>query len=119
MSGFRGYPNDPSCFIDDLVLSIHGFCEEDGGGKLEIGQDCCNSFPKNRIPEAAWANVFLVGDMLRKFDGATVIQRTTAYAVRMKGHVIALESRKFRNIPGSAQRSLRGTCVLCKRFMFC
>ena len=30
----------------------------------------------------------------------------------MKGHVIAPESRKVRNIPGSAQRSLRGTSVL-------
>ena len=29
----------------------------------------------------------------------------------MKGHVIALKSRKVRNIPGSAQLSLRGTFV--------
>ena len=47
--------------------------------------------------------------MPRKFDGATVVERAAAYAVRVKGHVIALESRKVRNISGSAQRSLRGT----------
>jgi hypothetical protein len=40
-----------------------------------------------------------------------VIERAAAYAVRVKCHVIALESRKIRNIPGSAQHSVRGTSV--------
>ena len=57
-----------------------------------------------------------VGDMPRKFDGAAVIARAAAYAVRMNGHVIALESKEVCNIPGSAQCPLRGSslCVLCK-----
>ena len=57
------------------------------------------------------ATVFRVGDMPRKFDGATVIEHTAAYAIRVKAHVIVFESRKVRNISGSAQRSLRVTFV--------
>ena len=49
---------------------------------------------------------FWVGDMPRQ------VRRSygglAAYAARVKGHVIALESKKVRNIPGSAQRSLPG-----------
>ena len=121
MLGFRGCPSYPSGLHDGLVPSIHGFCEEDGGGKLHLCQDFYNSLSKNRISEAALANGFRIGDMTRKFDGATVIEGAAAYAVRVKGHVIALELRKVRNIPGSAQRSPRGTTlhVLCKRFVFC
>ena len=47
--------------------------------------------------------------MPRKFDGATVVESAASCAVRVKGHVIAPESQKVRNISGSAQRVLRGT----------
>ena len=49
--------------------------------------------------------------MPRKSDGAKVIERTAADAVRVNGNVIVLESKKVRKISGSAQRSLRGTFV--------
>ena len=42
MSEFRGYPNDPGGLLDGLVLSVHGFCKEDGG-KLHVCKDCYNS----------------------------------------------------------------------------
>ena len=58
-------------------------------------------------------NVFWVGEMRRKFDGATVVERAAACAARVKGHVIIItrESRKARNISGSAQRVPRGTSM--------
>ena len=56
-------------------------------------------------------NVFFVGEMPRTFDGATVVERAAACAVRVKGHVITPESRKVCNISGSGQRVLRGTSM--------
>ena len=56
-------------------------------------------------------NVFFVGEMPRTFDGATVVERAAACAVRVKGHLIAPESRKVRKISGSAQRVPRGTSM--------
>ena len=56
-------------------------------------------------------NVFGVGEMPRKFDGASVVERAAACAVRVKGRVIAPESQKVRNISGSARRLPRGTSV--------
>ena len=49
--------------------------------------------------------------MPRKIDGANVVERAAACAVRLKGHVITPESRKVRNISGSAQRVLRVTSM--------
>ena len=72
MSEFRGYPNEPGGLLDGLVLSIRGFSKEDGG-KLHVCKDCYNSSSQNKIPEKALANGFWVGDMPRKFDGATVV----------------------------------------------
>ena len=113
MSKFRDYPNGPGGLLDGLVLRVHGFCKEDWrhGGKLHVCKDCYNSSSKNNIPGTALANGVWVGDMPRKSNGATVVERAAAYAVRMKGHVIALESRTVRNIPGSAKCSLLGTSV--------
>ena len=42
MSEFRDYPNDPGLLLDVFVLSIHGFCEEDGG-KRHACKDCYSS----------------------------------------------------------------------------
>ena len=36
MSEFRGYPNDPGGLLDGSVLSVHGFCKEEDGGKLHV-----------------------------------------------------------------------------------
>ena len=41
-----------------------------------------------------------------------MIERAAAYAFRVKSRGIAIESKKVRTIPGSAQRSLRDACVL-------
>ena len=54
---------------------------------------------KTMFFETALSNGVEVGDLSRKFDGATVVERAAAYAVRVKGHVIAPESSKVRNIP--------------------
>ena len=64
-----------------------------------------------KIPEAALMNVFRVGEKPRKCDGATVVERAAACAVRVKGPVITPESREVRNISGSAQRVLRVTSM--------
>ncbi|CAN0511129.1 unnamed protein product, partial [Laminaria digitata] len=69
------------------------------------------SLKVDRIPEAALANGFWVGKLPAKFDSATKVERAAAYPTRVKEHVVALESRRMRNIPGSAQRSSRGTSV--------
>ena len=72
MSALRGYPNDPGGLLDGLVLSVHGFCKEDGGN-LHVCKDCYDSLSKIYISETALANGVWVGDMPRKFDGATVV----------------------------------------------
>lgn len=90
---------------------MHGFDEKNNRGKLHVCKDCHKFLISRIIPEAALAKGFWVGNMPSKFDGATVIERAAAYAVHVKGHVIALKSRKVRNIAGSAQRSLQGTSV--------
>ena len=40
-----------------------------------------------------------------------MVLRASAYVVRVKGHLIAVGSRKVDNIPGSTQRPLQGTSV--------
>ncbi|CAM9418929.1 unnamed protein product, partial [Laminaria digitata] len=69
------------------------------------------SLKVDRIPEAALANGFWVGKLPAKFESATIVDRAAAYPGRVKEHVVALEPRRMRDIPGSAQRSLRGTSV--------
>ncbi|CAN0491786.1 unnamed protein product, partial [Laminaria digitata] len=110
MEEFSSYPNDHEHLLDGLVLSVHGF-EEAEPRKLHVCDECFRSLKVDRIPEAALANGFWVGKLPAKFDSATKVERAAAYPVRVKGHVIALETRRMRNIPGSAQRSLRGTSV--------
>ena len=63
--------------------------------------------PQN--PRSSAGECFSVGEMARKFDGATVVERAAVCAVRVKGHVTAPETQKVRNISGSAQHMLRGT----------
>ncbi|CAN0479761.1 unnamed protein product [Scytosiphon promiscuus] len=90
MSGFCSYPHDHDGLLNGLVLSVHGFDEENDRGKpFHVCKDCHKSLSNNKIPQAALANGFWVGDMPQEFDGATVIERAVANAVRAKGHVIA------------------------------
>ena len=65
--------------------------------------------PQN--PRSSAGECFSVGEMARKFDGATVVERAAVCAVRVKGPVITPESREVRNISGSAQRVLRVTSM--------
>ncbi|CAN0534723.1 unnamed protein product, partial [Laminaria digitata] len=111
MEEFSSYPNDHEHLLDGLVLSVHGF-EEAEPRKLNVCDECFRSLKVDRIPEAALAKGVWVGKLPAKFDSATKVKRA-AYPVRVKGHVITLETRRMRNIPGSAQRSLRGTSVFC------
>ncbi|CAN0433077.1 unnamed protein product, partial [Laminaria digitata] len=111
MSGGFNYPHDADGLLDGLVLSVRWFDDGNNRGKLHVCKECHRSLSIRKIPEAALANGFWVSHMPSKFDGATVIEPAAAYAVRVKGHVIALKSKKIRNVPGSAQRSLRGTSV--------
>ncbi|CAN0377719.1 unnamed protein product, partial [Laminaria digitata] len=110
MEEFSSYPNDHEHLLDGLVRSVHGF-EEAEPRKMHVCDECFRSLKVDRIPEAALANGFWVSKLPAKFDSATKVERADAYPVRVKGHVIALEPRQMRNIPGSAQRSLRGTSV--------
>ena len=66
----------------------------------------------NMIPEAALATYFWVGKFPDHLQDTTAVERSAAFPVRVKGHAVALESRKVKNISGSAQRSLRGTSVI-------
>ena len=73
MSGFRNYPHDPDGLLDGLVLSVHDFDEEKNRGKMHVCKDCQRCLSTCKIPEAALANVFWVGEMPPMFDGATVV----------------------------------------------
>lgn len=104
------YPNDPEGILDGLVLSRAGFEAQDPW-RLCICDDCIKHLRRARMPPAALANGFWTGDLPTRFSDVTWVERIAASAVRVKGHVVALESRNVQNVPGSAQRSIRGTSV--------
>ena len=93
-----------------MVLSKHGF-ENTAPYKMRVGKECYDDLNRGVIPDAALANGFWVGTLPSHLEGITFVERAAAYPVRIKGHVIALESRKVNNAGGTAKRSLRGTSV--------
>lgn len=97
---FANNPHDPDDLLVGLVLSVHDFDEENNCGKLHVCKGSHKHCQTKTIPRQSWANGFRVGDMPQKFDGAKAIERAAVYAVHVKGHVVALESRKSRSIPG-------------------
>ena len=75
MSGFRIYPHDLDRLLDGLVLSVHGFDEENNRGKLYVCKEGHTSSSNRKISEVALATGCWVGDMPCEFDGATAIER--------------------------------------------
>lgn len=110
MASFVGYPNDPDRLLDGLVLDRHGF-EEQHPFRMRVCTECFRSLRKNRIPDASLANGFYVGVLPTHLQGATRVEKAAAFPVRVKGHVVALKSRKVKGVSGSAQRCLRGISV--------
>ena len=108
MSGFRYNPHDPDGLLDKLVVCSCGFDKSKNHCKLHVCKDCNRYMSSRQIHDAALSNAVYIGEIPRKFDGASVIERAVAYAVCVKGHVISLESRNIGSITGSGQRSLRG-----------
>ncbi|CAM9698129.1 unnamed protein product, partial [Ectocarpus fasciculatus] len=79
--------------------------------KIHVCDECYRSLARNILPDAALANGFWVGTLPDELQKATFVERAAAYPIRTKGHVVALESRRVNNIPGTAKRSMRGTSV--------
>ncbi|CAN0563683.1 unnamed protein product, partial [Ectocarpus sp. 12 AP-2014] len=79
--------------------------------KIHVCDECYRSLARNILPDAALANGFWVGTLPDELQMATFVERAAAYPIRTKGHVVALESRRVNNIPGTAKRSMRGTSV--------
>ena len=109
-ANFVGYPHDPEHLLDGLVLERHGFSENPPLG-MRVCDECYSSLKKCKMPEAALANGFYVGELPDHLRGATRVEKAAAFPVRVKGHVVALRSRKMKGVTGSAQRCLRGTSV--------
>ena len=111
MSSCRNYPHDSDRSLDGLVFSVYDFDEDINRGELHVCKDCHRCLLNRKISVAALMNGFWVAEIPRKFQGATVVERAAACAVRVKGPVITPESREVRNISGSAQRVLRVTSM--------
>ena len=111
MSSCRNYPHDSDRSLDGLVFSVYDFDEDINRGELHVCKDCHKCLLNRKISVAALMNGFWVAEIPRKFQGATVVEHAAAYAVHIKGYVIALESRKVRNVSGSAHRSLRDSSM--------
>lgn len=110
MSNFCDYPGDTTKQLHGLVLSKHGFSSA-APFQMHVCDDCYRSLKSSNMPDAALANGFWVGTLPEHFQDMTFVERAAAYPVRIKGRVIALESRRVNNAPGTAKRSLRGTSV--------
>lgn len=110
MSTFSNYPGDQKDRLKGLVLSKHGF-DPVAPFRMHVCNECYKSLKSGKMPEAALANGFWVGSLPDNLNDITFAERAAAYPVRIKGHIIALESRRVRNVPGTAKRSLRGTSV--------
>ncbi|CAN0481200.1 unnamed protein product, partial [Ectocarpus sp. 12 AP-2014] len=78
---------------------------------IHVCDECYRSLARNILPDAALANGFWVGTLPDELQTATFVERAAAHTIRTKGHVVALESRRVNNIPGTAKRSTRGTSV--------
>ncbi|CAM9280867.1 unnamed protein product, partial [Ectocarpus sp. 12 AP-2014] len=96
--------------VDNLVLRKYGI-ESEEPCKIHVCDECYRSLARNILPDAALANGFWVGTLPDRLQKATFIERAVAYPIRTKGHVVALESRRVNNIPGTAKRSMRETSV--------
>lgn len=106
----KDYPGDAGGELNGFVLSKFGF-ETEEPHRLCICKECHAHLSKDTMPPAALANGFWIGDLPGRFSDITWVERVAASPVRVKGHVVAVESRKVGNVQGSAQRSIRGTSV--------
>ncbi|CAN0208553.1 unnamed protein product, partial [Scytosiphon promiscuus] len=74
-----------------------------------ICNDCLRDLKRNVMPSAALANYLWVGDLPNHLADSTWVELTASSPVRTSGMVFSLEQLKVGNIPGSAQRMMRGT----------
>ena len=105
---FFNYPGDDTNFLDGLVLAREGFEEEDPH-RMRVCSTCLNDMRKNKLPKAAKANGFVLGDFPEELQAASWVEMIAASPVRMSGTVLALEQFKIGQVPGSAKSMMRGT----------
>ncbi|CAN0053133.1 unnamed protein product [Ascophyllum nodosum] len=97
---FFNYPSDDTNFLDGLVLAREGFEEEDPH-RMRVCSTCLNDMRKNKLPKAAKANGFVLGDFPEELQTASWVEMIAASPVRMSGTVLALEEFKIGQVPGS------------------
>ena len=105
---FFNYPGDDTNFLDGLVLAREGFEEEDPY-RMRVCSTCLDDMRKNKLPKAAKANGFVLGDFPEELQAASWVEMIAASPVRMSGTVLALEQFKIGQVPGSAKSMMRGT----------
>lgn len=105
---FTDYPGDTTNCLHGLVLAKEGF-ESEPPHDLRVCKDCLHDLAKKRMPLAALANDLWVGDLPEHLADSKWVELAAASPVRTSGMVFSLEQLKVGNIPGSAQRMMRGT----------
>lgn len=108
MTGFTDYPGDTTNCLDGLVLAKQGF-EPEAPHDLRICKECLRDLRNKIMPFAALANGLWVGDLPEHLADSSWVELAAASPVRTSGMVFSLEQLKVGNIPGSAQRMMRGT----------
>ena len=63
------------------------------------------------VGKGCLANGFYVGTLPDRFQTMSFVERAAVYPIRIKGCVVALESRRVNNAGDTAKRSLCGTSV--------
>ncbi|CAN0374470.1 unnamed protein product, partial [Pylaiella littoralis] len=83
--------------------------ESEAPHRLRVCAECLRDLSRGTMPYAALANGLWIGDFPEHLKNSTFVEMAAASPVRNSGMVIALEQMKVGNIPGSAQRMMRGT----------
>ena len=116
ISGVRNYLHHPGDLLSGLVLSAHGFDQQ----QITVaGYTCARTVigacRAGNLERRRWKMRLWFGEMSRTFDRAAVIGRAGRYAVGVNGHVVTLESWNIRKISGSVQHSQRGRSVVFRQ----
>lgn len=105
---FFNYPGDSQKLLDGLVLEREGF-ETNAPHRLRVCSTCLDDLRENKLPKAAKANGFFLGDFPEELQDASWVEMMAASPVRMSGTVVALEEFKVGRLSGSAKTLMRGT----------
>ena len=118
MSEFRGFSNDPDRYLNGLILSVMGFAKMKAATSCMCARTATTLLSKSKfLRQLSRMSIGSVTCHASSTELRWSSVQLSAYAVRVKGHVLALEPREVRNIPRWAQRSLRAPLCFSQKMI--